>query len=178
MVYGDYDAYDQVNGTSYGAADTTAVRSPRSRAAVTGSAPAPVASPPQQVSSPSASSYERALDRGSRLSLKVAGALLAVLAVLFVASLVYTSVVGAVSKAGSSVAASTSATSTSSDNKVGTTSGQDASNAVSDAIDTVKGYVSSAQGVVDAAQRVSSELETLADAAASALSDLSGALSR
>ena len=182
MGYGDYDRYDQVNGStgaaSYGEADRTAVQSPRPRVAATGPAPAPVASPPQQVGAARATTYERVLDRGSRLSLKVAGVLLALLAVMFVASLVYTSVAGAVSKAGSSVAASTATSAGSSSSTTESVAGQTSSSTVSEVIDTVKGHVSSAQGVADAAERVGSELESLADKATSALTELSYSLSR
>ena len=168
MTYGDYEAYDQVDET----AGRTAVRSPQMRSAVTGPAPAPVASPPQEAPVSGSSPYERALDRGSRLSLKVAGVLLALLAVVFVASLVYTSVAGAVSKA-SSAASAVSAPAASE-----SVAEQTSSDIVSEVVDAVRGYASSAQGVADVAERAASGLEALADKAASALTELSYSLSR
>ncbi len=178
MTYGDYDRYDQVDGTSYGAADRTAVQYPQVRAAATGPAPAPVASPPQQVGASRTTRYERVLDRGSRLSLKVAGVLLALLAVAFVVSLVWTSVAGVVSKASTAASTTASVAISATEDEAGSAAEQDSSNPVSDVAETVGKYVSSAQGVGDAARRVTSGVESLADEAVSALTELSYSLSR
>ncbi len=164
------------------AADRTAVQPARARAAATGPAPAPVASPPQHAGASATTGYERALDRGSRLSLKVVRVLLALLAVMFVASLVYTSVAGVVSKASSTAAAAAAAAVSAVEGGAGSAAGQDSSNPVSDlasdVAETVGEYVYSAQDAADAVRRMTSETESLADGAASALTELSHSLSR
>lgn len=163
-------------------------------------APAPVPSPPQQeVPAPEAGAYDQALDRGSRLSLKFAVALLAVLAALIVGSIVVSEAAGSAQKAAGAVGdavtgvfgsgsegtdASGGSDATSADDASGSdegasSSGQGIAEVVGDLSDKARDVVSGADGLKDTAKDVASALGDAADKlgdVASGLGDVAGKL--
>lgn len=135
--------------------------------------PAPVPSPPQQEAPvPEVGAYDQALDRGSRLSLKLAVALLAVLAVLVVGSIVVSEAVGSAQKAAGAAADTVAGA-------VGSGSGDEAASGGSDEgtsssgwgisgvlgelSDKARDVVSGADGLQDTAKDVASALDDAAD---------------
>ena len=157
--------------------------------------PAPVPSPPQQEAPvPEVGAYDQALDRGSRLSLKLAVALLAVLAVLVVGSIVVSEAVGSAQKAAGAAAdavagavgsgSGTEAASGGSDGAGGSdegasSSGWGISGVLGELSDKARDVVSGADGLQDTAKDVASALDDAADklgGIASGLGDAAGKL--
>lgn len=136
--------------------------------------PAPVPSPPQQEAPvPEVGAYDRALDRGSRLSLKLAAALLAVLAVLVVGSIVVSEAAGAVGDAVAGADASGGS------DEGASSSGWGIPEVLGDLSDKARGVVSGADGLQGTAKDVASALGDVADklgGVASGLEDAAGKL--
>ena len=134
-------------------------------------APAPVPSPPQQEApEPEVGAYDRALDRGSRLSLKLAVALLAVLAVLVVGSIVVSEAVGSAQKAADASGGSDEGTSS---------SGWGIPEVLGDLSDKARDVVSGSDDLQGTAKDVASALGDVADklgGVASGLEDAAGKL--
>lgn len=152
-------------------------------------APAPVPSPPQQEAHvPEAGAYDQALDRGSRLSLKLAVALLAVLAVLVVGSIVVSEAVGSAQKAAGAVGDAVAGTDASGSGDEAASGGSDEGASSSgwgipevlgDLSDKARGVVSGADGLQGTAKDVASALGDVADklgGVASGLEDAAGKL--
>ena len=151
--------------------------------------PAPVPSPPQQEAPvPDAGAYDRALDRGSRLSLKLAVALLAVLAVLVVGSLVVTEAVGSAQKAAGAVGDAVAGAVGSGPGDEAASGGSDEGNsssgwgipeALGDLSDKARDVVSGTDGLQGTAKDIASVLGDVADklgGVASGLGDAAGKL--
>lgn len=144
-------------------------------------APAPVPSPPQQEAHvPEAGAYDQALDRGSRLSLKLAVALLAVLAVLVVGSIVVSEAVGSAQKAAGAVGDAVAGADASGGSDEGaSSSGWGIPEVLGDLSDKARGVVSGADGLQGTAKDVASALGDVADklgGVASGLEDAAGKL--
>lgn len=152
-------------------------------------APAPVPSPPQQEAPmPEAGAYDQALDRGSRLSLKLAVALLAVLATLVVGSIVVSEAVGSAQKAAGAVGDAVAGTVASGSGDEAASGGSDEGNsssgwgipeALGDLSDKARDVVSGADGLQGTAKDVASALGDVADklgGVASGLEDAAGKL--
>lgn len=151
--------------------------------------PAPVPSPPQQETPvPEAGAYDQALDRGSRLSLKLAVTLLAVLAVLVVGSIVVSEAVGSAQKAagavGDAVAGAVGSGSggeaaSGGSDEGASSSGWGISGVLGELSDKARDVVSGADGLQDTAKDVASALDDAADklgGIASGLGDAAGKL--
>ncbi len=151
--------------------------------------PAPVPSPPQQEAPvPDAGAYDRALDRGSRLSLKLAVALLAVLAVLVVGSIVVTEAVGSAQKAAGAVGDAVAGAVGSGPGDEAASGGSDEGNsssgwgipeALGDLSDKARDVVSGTDGLQGTAKDIASVLGDVADklgGVASGLGDAAGKL--
>lgn len=151
--------------------------------------PAPVPSPPQQEAPvPDAGAYDQALDRGSRLSLKLAVALLAVLAVLVVGSIVVSEAVGSAQKAAGAVGDAVAGAVGSGPGDEAASGGSDEGNsssgwgipeALGDLSDKARDVVSGTDGLQGTAKDIASVLGDLADklgGIASGLGDAAGKL--
>lgn len=151
--------------------------------------PAPVPSPPQQEAPvPDAGAYDQALDRGSRLSLKLAVALLAVLAVLVVGSIVVSEAVGSAQKAAGAVGDAVAGAVGSGPGDEVASGGSDEGNsssgwgipeALGDLSDKARDVVSGTDGLQGTAKDIASVLGDVADklgGVASGLGDAAGKL--
>lgn len=151
--------------------------------------PAPVPSPPQQEAPvPDAGAYDQALDRGSRLSLKLAVALLAVLAVLVVGSIVVSEAVGSAQKAAGAVGDAVAGAVGSGPGDEAASGGSDEGNsssgwgipeALGDLSDKARDVVSGTDGLQGTAKDIASVLGDVADklgGVASGLGDAAGKL--
>lgn len=151
--------------------------------------PAPVPSPPQQEAPvPDAGAYDQALDRGSRLSLKLAVALLAVLAVLVVGSIVVSEAVGSAQKAAGAVGDAVAGAVGSGPGDEAASGGSDEGNsssgwgipeALGDLSDKARDVVSGTDGLQGTAKDIASVLGDVADklgGVASGLGDVAGKL--
>lgn len=151
--------------------------------------PAPVPSPPQQEAPvPDAGAYDQALDRGSRLSLKLAVALLAILAVLVVGSIVVSEAVGSAQKAAGAVGDAVAGAVGSGPGDEAASGGSDQGNsssgwgipeALGDLSDKARDVVSGTDGLQGTAKDIASVLGDVADklgGVASGLGDAAGKL--
>lgn len=151
--------------------------------------PAPVPSPPQQEAPvPDAGAYDQALDRGSRLSLKLAVALLAILAVLVVGSIVVSEAVGSAQKAAGAVGDAVAGAVGSGPGDEAASGGSDEGNsssgwgipeALGDLSDKARDVVSGTDGLQGTAKDIASVLGDVADklgGVASGLGDVAGKL--